>query len=313
MVGAGVSGLTTAVCLAEQGLSVVIRAEQPPEQTTSMAAGALWTPHLVEEGGRVLEWAGRTLAELNRLADDSATGVRMASGIQAAKISMAVPDWADAVAGMRTCHDGELPAGYATGWRLSVPLAEMPVYLGYLLRRFTAAGGRIEIARVESLADAARSVAAVVNCTGVGARSLVPDPLVTPVRGQVVIVGNPGISEFFVGVGENPAEVVYLLPHPGTVVLGGTAEYGSWDLRPDDGAAQRIVDRCAAVQPRLRDAEVIAHRVGLRPTRPAIRLDAERLPGGALVCHNYGHGGAGITVSWGCARDVAEMIVRELS
>jgi len=312
VIGAGVSGLTTAICLAEAGLAVVVRAEEPPERTTSAVAGALWTPHLVEEGARVVAWAASTLGELEGLAADPATGVRMVGGIQAAHAPLARPDWAGTVTGFRACRDGELPAGYRSGWWFTAPLVEMGVYLGYLARRLAAAGGVIEIAAVGSLADAAGAARAVVNCAGVGAHWLVPDPLVTPVRGQVVIVRNPGITEFFADVGGTSSESLYFLPHPATVVLGGTEEHGSWELRPDPGTARRILDRCAEVEPRLRDAEVIAHRVGLRPARPRIRIEPQRLPGGTLLCHNYGHGGAGITLSWGCARDTASMITAEL-
>ena len=58
-------------------------------------------------------------------------------------------------------------------------------------------------------------------------------------------------------------------------------------------------------------SQVLAHRVGLRPARPAVRLDAE-LAGaaadrGPLIVHNYGHGGAGLTMSWGCAREAAKL------
>jgi len=308
VIGAGVSGLTTAVCLAEAGLDVVIRAERPPQQTTSAAAGALWGPHLVEVGGRVTAWSLRTLAELSRLAGEPAAGVAVVSGVEASRGPAVPPGWASTLGGFRLCADGELPAGYVTGWRFASPLADMPVYLGYLLRRFTAAGGTIEAGVVRSLDEIAGTAAAVVNCTGVGARDLVPDPLVTAARGQVVVVPNPGIAEFFVA-SDSPAELVYFFPHGGTVVLGGTEEHGNWDMRPDPATARGILDRCGSVEPRLRGAEVLAHRVGLRPVRPNVRADAQRAAGGTLVCHNYGHGGAGITLSWGCARDIADMII----
>jgi D-amino-acid oxidase len=50
---------------------------------------------------------------------------------------------------------------------------------------------------------------------------------------------------------------------------------------------------------------VLAHRVGLRPVRPQVRLETQAVPGGRHVVHNYGHGGAGVTLSWGCALAVA--------
>jgi D-amino-acid oxidase len=308
VIGAGVSGLTTGVCLAEAGLDVVIRAERPPQRTTSAAAGALWGPHLVEIGGRVTEWSLRTLAELSHLAGEPATGVRVVSGVEASRGPAVPPGWVTALGDFRLCAGGEVPAGYVTGWRFAAPLADMPVYLGYLLGRFTGAGGKIEAGVVRSLDEVAGAAAAVVNCTGAGARDLVPDPLVTAVRGQVVVAANPGIAEFFVA-SESPDELVYFFPHGEVVVLGGTQEQGNWDMRPDPATARRILDRCGSVEPRLRGAEPIAHRVGLRPVRPHVRAEAQRMKGGTLLCHNYGHGGAGITLSWGCAREIAGLII----
>ena len=137
---------------------------------------------------------------------------------------------------------------------------------------------------------------------------LVPDPAVTPVRGQVVVVANPGISDFFVGAGQDPDDLIYLFPHRDTVVLGGTEQPGNWSVEPDPATAERIMRSCTALEPRLAGTEVIAHRVGLRPVRPSVRLEAEELGDGRRLLHNYGHGGAGITLSWGCALDVVNMV-----
>jgi D-amino-acid oxidase len=310
VIGAGVSGLTTGVCLAEAGLSVLIRTDRPPPRTTSAAAGAIWGPHLVESGARVADWSLRTLAEFQRLAAGLAnlTGVRIASGVQAARTRTVQPRWADALGVFLPLGAAELPAGYQVGWRFTAPVVDMQAYLGYLLDRFRAAGGEVETGVVDSLPDAAREARAVVNCTGAYARGLVPDPQVTPTRGQVVVVRNPGITEFFVDTGAAGSELLYFFPHPTVVVLGGTAEQGNSELRPDPRTAARILAGCAVVEPRLRNAEVISHRVGLRPVRPRVRVEAQRLPGGGLLCHNYGHGGAGVTLSWGCAREIAGLI-----
>ena len=313
VIGAGVSGLTTAICLAEAGRSVTVAAADRPQHTTSAAAGAVWGPHLVGMDERVARWGDVTLATLAELAaSPAATGVRLASGLAASGLPLAEPfDWVSQVDGVRPCEPSELPAGYAAGWRLTAPIVSMPVYLGYLHGRLERAGGTLLEARFGSLPEAAGLTAArtIVNCSGTGARRLVPDPDVIPVRGQVVVVANPGISEFFVGVDEEPGDTSYFFPHGDFVVLGGTEERGNWSLEPDPATAERILHRCAAAEPRLAGARVIVHRVGLRPVRPSVRLEAESTGDGRRVVHNYGHGGAGVTLSWGCALDVAAEIL----
>src|ERR1039457_1701167 len=83
VIGAGVSGLTTAICLPEAGLAVGVHAAAPPQATTSAAAGALWGPHLVGMDERVVRWTTVTLARLLEMLDNPATGVRLLAGIDA--------------------------------------------------------------------------------------------------------------------------------------------------------------------------------------------------------------------------------------
>jgi D-amino-acid oxidase len=103
-----------------------------------------------------------------------------------------------------------------------------------------------------------------------------------------------------------------VFPHGDKVVLGGTEKPGDWNTGPYPAVAERIRRDAAAVDPRLGDAEVLAHRVGLRPVRPTVRLAAEEPAGqgGLAVVHNYGHGGAGVSLSWGCAREAAGLVPR---
>jgi D-amino-acid oxidase len=320
VVGAGVSGLTTAVCLAEAGLSVEIRADHLPPDTTSAVAGAIWGPHLVETGERAARWRGATLAVFRDLAagpDGHAAGVRTASGAQVYRgspaASPAPPDWLSELGGWRPCRPAELPPGFTSGWHYTAPLVHMPTYLGYLRARFERAGGRLGEAAVASLAGAAREAGAraVVNCSGAHARQLAGDPDVTPVRGQAVVAANPGLTDFLIAPSDASAELAYLFPHGDTVVLGGSEGTGDWNLEPDPAIAGRILRDCAALEPRLLGARVLAHRVGLRPVRRTVRLEAAPAGpgdnGGPLIVHNYGHGGGGITLSWGCAREAARL------
>jgi D-amino-acid oxidase len=321
VIGAGVIGLTTAICVAEAGVTVTVAAAEPPQQTTSAAAGALWGPHLVGQDERIKRWAAVTLDRLAELrapeigANELEGIVRTACGITATATAEDEPPEYAAEGNVSPCEPGEIPAGYVSGWRLTAPLIAMPGYLDYLAQRFGRAGGVSAFPhRFRTIADArgfAPAARVIVNCAGFGARDLVPDPKVVAVRGQVVVMRNPGIREFFVGTGAAGWPLTYLFPHHDIVLLGGTEEAARASREPDPGTAGQIIAACTAIRPELRDAPVLEHRVGLRPVRPEVRLDAEAHDGFTLV-HSYGHGGAGVTLSWGCAEDAAELILAAL-
>jgi len=317
VIGAGVSGLSTALSLLEAGLSVTIIAADPPHRTTSAVAGALWGPHLVGAQERVGRWAALTLDRLRELAADPATGIREIRGLVASMAGQAEPpEFTRGVGALTPCDRAALPAGYATGWEYSAPVVAMPVYLDYLLGELLRAGGQLHLGRrIATLGEAADRTSAqvIVNCSGIGARELVPDPELTPIRGQVVVTANPGLTEFFVGEHDQPDQLTYFFPHAATVVLGGTQQPGSASTEPDPITADRIVRDCAAVEPRLGNAPILSHRVGLRPVRPLVRLEVQAIADGRHLVHNYGHGGAGVTLSWGCARAAADEVVRLLS
>ena len=308
VIGAGVSGLTTAICLAEAGLSVTIRTAALPGQTTSVAAGAVWGLTRVGPPGRIVEWGRAGLETLSKLATEPGTGVRMAAGQEISRTPLEPHDWTSLVTGLRPCETSELPDGFTEGWHYTAPLATMPVYLGYLQARFERAGGTLEVSPVSSLAGLADTAPVIVNCTGAAAHDLVPDPAVLPVRGQVVIAANPGIEEFLIDRDPEPPWIVYMFPHGDTILLGGTNDEGNWDQDPKTEVAERILAECSAIEPRLRGVKILGHRVGLRPCRPEVRLESEPIDGGVLW-HNYGHGGAGISLSWGCAAEIAAAIV----
>jgi D-amino-acid oxidase len=308
VLGAGVIGLTTAVTLAEAGHDVLVRTAEEPHDTTSAAAGALWGPWLAEPAHRALPWAECGLRTLTALATCPGTGVNLVAGRDVSMIEHEPPSWFSLLADARPCSANELPAGYTYGTWYTAPLVDMPIHLAYLVERLLAAGGAIERSPVSTLDGATALAPVVVNCTGLGARTLADDQQLYPVRGQHLIVSNPGITEFLeVDTGDS-IDLIAIYPHGHHVVLGGTAEPRSWDREPNRATAEAILARCAAVEPRLRDADVLGHRVGLRPTRPQVRLESETHPDGARVIHNYGHGGAGVSLAWGCAAEVLTSI-----
>ena len=307
VIGAGVIGLTTAISLAEAGLDVTIRTAALPGQSTSAAAGAVWGAVKVGPPDRVLPWARAGLEAMSKLAAEPGTGVRMASGKEVSRFPLEPYYWTELIPGLRTCGEAELPDGFTAGWHYTAPLATMPVYLDYLRARFERAGGRLEVSPAASLAELAGAAPVVVNCSGVAAHDLVPDPAVVPVRGQVVIAANPGIEEFLINRDPEPPWITYMFPHGDTILLGGTNEEGNWDTDPETDIAERILTACSAVEPRLRGVEVLGHRVGLRPWRPEVRLEPEPF-GDSVLWHNYGHGGAGVSLAWGCAAEITAAV-----
>jgi D-amino-acid oxidase len=313
VVGAGVVGLTTAISLAEAGVPTRVVAAEPPSRATSVAAGAIWGPVTCGPADRCYEWSRTGLAVLSALAGEPNAGVHPLSGCEVAATVASPPKWMDLLSDVRILGAGELPdlaggGSAVSGWSYTAPAVNMPVYLDYLLNRYADLGGAVGYAAVPSLAAVDAPV--VVNCTGIGARALTGDDSLVPIRGQVVVVENPGIEEFYIDHG-TPGDVdyVYAFPHDDVIVLGGTAHQGASDLPPRPEISRRIMRDCAAVFPALRGARVITERVGLRPYRPEVRLEAETLPGGRVRWHNYGHGGAGVTLSWGCAREITSAVL----
>ena len=307
VIGAGVAGLSTAVTLAETGTPVRIRTSEHPRATTSAAAGAMWGPALLQPADRVLGWVTTSYHRFVELAADPATGVHLEYGRMAARFDLGdqVPPEAELLPDLRRCRPDELPEGFVSGYRGTVPLIDMLRYLDHLTERFRAAGGELLHSPVSSLAEAAEEASVVVNCTGVGAHELIGDPGVRPVRGQQVVVRNPGIDEYFVEIGPGE-EPVAVMPHGGHVVLGSTAVEHDWSRTAEGGTTDGILRRCARVDPLLSGAVVLEEKVGLRPGRDAVRVEVERF-GGAKIVHNYGHGSCGVARSWGCATAAAEL------
>lgn len=310
VVGGGIIGLTTALVLAEGGHQVGLWTRDPVGRTTSAAAGALFWPYRIEPVDRIGVWMEQSLSRYEQLAEQpDRTGVRIVPGLMADTLRAELGSWGSRVEGLREARADELPEGVGQGLRAAVPLIDMPVHLRYLKARLRAAGGTVERRTVTGFDDPAAEAPVVVNCTGMGARQLVPDASLYPVRGQVVIVENPGIDEWFVTSLRGSADMTYVMPQPYGLLLGGTATEHNWDLRPDPAKTEAIVARCARIHPALTGARVLEHRVGLRPGRPRVRMEAVPLPGGGRLVHNYGHGGAGVTVAWGCAEEAARLAV----
>lgn len=308
VVGSGISGLTTAISLLEAGHRVRMVAADRAMSTTSAVAAAVWFPTHVAPWERVSGWGAHTFEVLAEQAAAHAPGMVMRESLSLYRTPPGEPGWTAAVGDVRPARPDELPEGYPYGLRYAVPLAEMPRYLPWLEARVRTLGAQVTQRQLGSLDEVGDGADVVINCAGLGAGELVDDPSVYPVRGQVVRVSNPGLT-MSVRDEEHPGGRAYVHPRTEDCILGGTLDEGQWDTTADPAVGAAILARCAELVPALRDARVHEQVVGLRPGRPAVRLEeGERLRSGARVVHNYGHGGSGITLCWGCAREVTALV-----
>lgn len=294
VVGAGVVGLTCAVQLLEAGHRVDVVARDLPLETTSAVAAAIWYPYRALPQDRVTAWSKTTYSVFDAIADtDPDSGVRMIAGTEVFGARQTEPWWRPAVPSLD--RETTLPPGYADGWTFVTPVIEMPVYLSWLAARVADRGGTITRLNLRALPPGADLV---VNCSGLGARLLGSDRTVVPVRGQVVYVEQVGLDRWWL----DASGPTYIVPRSKDIVVGGTDQEGEWSRTPSSESAAAILQRAARLVPELREARVLRHKVGLRPVRPAVRL--ERV---GDVIHCYGHGGAGVTLSWGVAEEVAAL------
>ncbi len=332
IIGAGVSGLTCGIVFAEHGYRTAIFAKDIGQQTTSSVAAAVWFPYHVEPAERVIPLALETYQVLLDLARFPESGVSIIESRQFLRTGeIEIPDWAIPLGASVIPSEVEDPEAlssrflrgilrllprtgsaqddhcFASGFSLRVPLMDTTIYLDYLTTRFHKAGGEIHAnIRFEKLEDVDKRFDFVINCAGIGARELVHDADLEPHRGQVAIV--PKIESLSAAIVCDDEPLMYAIPRANDCVFGGTNEL-SEKLAADPATTQRIVGECSRVL-NIDKPRVLAERVGLRPFRKSgVRLERDRIADGRAVIHNYGHGGAGFTLSWGCAREVLEVAV----
>ncbi|MEX1365084.1 MAG: FAD-dependent oxidoreductase, partial [Nannocystaceae bacterium] len=256
VVGCGVAGLTCAVLLAEAGHDVEIWAAALPPRTTSNVAAAFWYPYHAFPRERVIGWARASHRRFRRLARGphaADAGIRMRRVLDLYERSIAEPWWVGAVPQYQRLRPDELPRGFADGFGFEAPVIDTRAYLPYLIDRFAAAGGTIRERRLLSLDEALERAPLVMCCAGLGARTLVSDPEVFPIRGQLVHVDDPGIDTVLLDE-HGTGGLAYVVPRGDHCVLGGTAEPHVDDRAPRPADSDGIVERCARLDPRLATA-----------------------------------------------------------
>ena len=328
IIGAGVSGLTCGVVFAERQWKVTIFADETGPQTTSAAAAAVWFPYDAEPAEKINPWALTTYERLRDLSRDPQTGVSMIEIGQFTRTGeIPIPSWARDLGACRISNEvgtidpiarkrqsgsdrfsePPLPSSsaspartFTSGYALIVPLTDTTIYLDYLTDRFRKAGGMIQSTHINKLEKIPPDFDLIINCAGIGARELVHDPDLEPHRGQVAIVSKLDFTQAIVC---DDAPLMYAIPRASDCLFGGTNSLSD-SREPSPADTDAIVSECSRVLG-IERPRVTAVKVGLRPFRKSgVRLEPEKLLDGRTIIHNYGHGGAGFTLSWACAEEV---------
>ena len=270
VLGCGVVGLTAARQLQRHGFDVTSYTKTVPPDTTSNMSWAGFTPTsgLIGPGGRTPAW----VSQFQRAAEIAYRQLQFLAGDEYG-IS-----WIDDYSGMQRLPTSEpddepqcekegsglLPAHLQTGREILYPgehpfpspyvrrgsmmRIEPSVYLDALVRDVKAVGGRIVIRSFEGPRDLmALGESLIVNCTGLGSRSLFDDQTMLPIKGQLThFIPQPEInySTFggFSAPGRPGAMAIHMMPRRDGIAMGGTSERNVWSLEPNVEARQRIVD-----------------------------------------------------------------------
>ncbi|GAQ78784.1 hypothetical protein KFL_000190030 [Klebsormidium nitens] len=339
VIGSGIIGLSTAVCIARSipDVSVTVISDRPWQETTSYGAGGLWMPYSLgdaQDPELVKKWGKITHEHLERELQSRDAGKKGVFPVTGHEFFKEGPDahpdppWRDVVSRFAHATPRELyqfhPHEFKHGWVFSTIICEPRRYLPCLEEEILARGGGFVRKRVGDIyRDLGQAYDLVVNCTGLGARDLVGDQAIAPVQGQVLRVNAPEIKHYY-----GFDDTTYVIPNTDTVVLGGSTDRVAPDTvnaATDDELSRDILDRCSAYLPSLTAVDLASSSVekwsGLRPVREAIRLELEEPPPATSdgnetavpVVHNYGHGGSGFTLFWGCAAEAANLVRKQLN
>lgn len=326
VLGGGVVGLMSALRLKEAYEDVNIRlvAEHIAANTTSAGAGGLWKPFALSgtPAEVVNRWGKETLDHYMGLylSDQaSQSGVLLTSAYELfVEENVSIPEWSTVVPGFRKLSPEEIhfydPTGrHKDGYMYETIVTDSKLYMQWILRKLESMGvDVIGNRRIESIEEFDTSEL-LINCTGLGARELVGDASMYGIRGHVLRVRAPWVRHHVESHGIDASKPAYIIPNSDTVVLGGTKQPGNEDTSYTEGDVQEIMDRCQAIVPNLQSAEIIESWVGLRPGRDGVRVEIETMADGRNVIHNYGHGGSGLTIGWGCCGDVVDIAAKFLS
>lgn len=356
VLGAGISGITTAHVLSDQGYRVEIQSEFFPDDASadpeyaSLYPSASVIPHSVyhENTTQLLLNSLHAFEQLKHL---NFPGVTVHKHFELFHEEADLPDYISLMPGYKPFNYfrkefyPDHPRYKATdGWSFNCYFADWSSYFPALLFHLREKGIKLTRKRIEPEDISKTTAEIIINCTGTGSVSLFGDkndeviaghllkiedaPILQDPDGRTVSYNFTPGSDVYAGP-DGEALDVYCYPRTDGWILGGSriqgrlnsqhAEYRQQDDNhmnlsgiklplPIMKLNREIIEHTFSeeMKPEYRKTGVLGYRY-TRSENTGLRLEAEETAD-KLIIHNYGHGGAGVTLSWGCAAEVLKIL-----
>jgi len=306
IIGAGISGLSTAYTLVNAGYNITVFAKEFSPNLVSNKAAAFWFPYHVRNDVRAKDWCKFSYSFFEQLIANIATGISMVEIIKAVKPNVQDEDnWLNYMPenSYSIVPQNKLPNGYAKAYLAKVPLIETQLFLPWLMQELQLLQTNFIQQNIEDIQSIATKFDVVINCTALGAKQLCNDATLVAVRGQVLLYEPDLINQIFID-NQTPS---YMVPRKDATIVGGTYEEGVDSNSVNENDLKIIQAKAEEILPAIQHKKIIGSWAGVRPFRQTVRLEKED-----NIIHNYGHGGSGYTLSFGCANEVLHILQKEI-
>lgn len=305
IIGAGISGMSTAFLLMQKNHRITIYAKAFSPNITSNRAAAFWFPYHIRNDRRGIRWCRTSYEYYKKLAEQNETGISLRQLIKVLRkgVEEDEPIWIDFMpqGSYHIMSQNELAPDIAIGYNVQVPLIETQIFLPYLQQQLQEKGVKFAEREIKSFDELTSDYDIVINCSALGSRELCNDDNIIPVRGQVGLLSPKNNLPIYLD-NEKP---LYIVPRKDAIIVGGTYEEKVEAETTEPATIERILNNAYEIFPELKHQQVIGSWAGLRPYRPEVRVEHEE---GTNIIHNYGHGGSGFTLSFGCAEEVSAIV-----
>lgn len=302
--GAGISGLSCAYLLSEKNYDITVFAKEFSPNITSNKAAAFWFPYHIRNDKRGITWAKKSYMFYKKLCADAAAGISMKQLIKVVRENVIEEEqvWVNFMpeGSCNIIPKEKLGPGIAKAYNTTVPLIETQIFLPYMQNLLLSRNVVFEKKSINNFNELS-SVDVIINCTALGSRQLCNDETIFPIRGQVGLIETDTTMHIYLD-NEKP---LYIVPRKDAMIIGGTYEENIYEETTEPATIERLLNNAYAVFPELKKQKVIGSWSGLRPYRSAVRLEHEK---GTNIIHNYGHGGSGFTLAFGCAEEVVDLV-----